>query len=99
MPWSWSWPTSRPTSPMVRPTRASGCAEMAVTTLNAPRSIAGRALGNRSLMAGLVILGLIMLAAILAPWISPYDPNDQDPILSLGAPSATHWFGTDFFGR
>jgi peptide/nickel transport system permease protein len=72
---------------------------MAVTSLNAPRSIAGRAFGNRSLMAGLVILGLIILAAILAPWISPYDPNDQDPILSLGAPNAAHWFGTDFFGR
>ena len=75
---------------------------MAVATTNdvaAPKGIAGRALGNRSLMAGLAILGLIILVAILAPWISPYEPNDQDPALSLGAPSAAHWFGTDFFGR
>jgi peptide/nickel transport system permease protein len=72
---------------------------MAVDAIAAPKGIAARALGNRSLMAGAVILGLVVLAAILAPWISPYDPNDQDPVLSLGAPSAAHWFGTDFFGR
>jgi peptide/nickel transport system permease protein len=72
---------------------------MAVAAISVPKGIAGRALGNRSLMAGILILGLIILAAILAPWISPYDPNDQDPILSLGAPSIEHWFGTDFFGR
>ncbi|GGF26680.1 diguanylate cyclase [Aliidongia dinghuensis] len=72
---------------------------MAVAAVSAPKGIAGRALGNRSLMAGLAILGLIILMAVLAPWISPFDPNDQDPVLSLGAPSAQHWFGTDFFGR
>ena len=72
---------------------------MAVAAVSAPKGIAGRALGNRSLMAGLVILAVIILVAVLAPWISPFDPNDQDPVLSLGAPSAEHWFGTDFFGR
>ena len=72
---------------------------MAVAALSAPKGIAGRALGNRSLMAGLVILAVIILVAVLAPWISPFDPNDQDPVLSLGAPSVEHWFGTDFFGR
>ena len=72
---------------------------MAVAAVSAPKGIAGRALGNRSLMAGLVILAVIILVAVLAPWISPFDPNDQDPVLSLGAPSVEHWFGTDFFGR
>ena len=72
---------------------------MAVAAISAPKGIAGRALGNRSLMAGLVILALIVIVAVLAPWIAPFDPNDQDPVLSLGAPSAEHWFGTDFFGR
>lgn len=67
--------------------------------MNAPKGIAGRALGNRSLMAGVVLLVLIILLAILAPWIAPFDPNDQDAVASLGAPNATHWFGTDFFGR
>ena len=67
--------------------------------MNAPKGIAGRAIGNRSLMAGVVLLALIILLAILAPWIAPFDPNDQDAVASLGAPNATHWFGTDFFGR
>lgn len=67
--------------------------------MNVPKGIAGRALGNRSLMAGVILLVLIVLLAILAPWIAPYDPNDQDAVASLGAPNAQHWFGTDFFGR
>jgi len=65
----------------------------------APKGIAGRALGNRSLMVGVILLLLIIVLAVLAPWISPYDPNDQDVVASLGAPNAEHWFGTDFFGR
>ncbi|MDB5362056.1 MAG: transporter permease [Rhodospirillales bacterium] len=72
---------------------------MAVGAIGAPKGIAGRALGNRSLMAGVALLVFIILLAVLAPWISPYDPNDQDAIASLGAPNAQHWFGTDFFGR
>ena len=72
---------------------------MAATAMGAPKGIAGRALGNRSLMAGVILLLLIIVLAVLAPWISPYDPNDQDVIASLGAPNAEHWFGTDFFGR
>jgi peptide/nickel transport system permease protein len=72
---------------------------MAVAAMDAPKGIAGRALGNRSLMAGVVLLVLIILLAVLAPWIAPFDPNDQDVVASLGAPNATHWFGTDFFGR
>jgi len=67
--------------------------------MNVPKGIAGRALGNRSLMVGLALLALIVLVALLAPWIAPYDPNDQDVVASLGAPNAAHWFGTDFFGR
>ena len=65
----------------------------------APKGIAGRALGNRSLMVGVILLLLIIVLAVLAPWIAPYDPNDQDVVASLGAPNAEHWFGTDFFGR
>ena len=37
--------------------------------------------------------------AIAAPWIAPFDPNDQDVLLKLEPPSAAHWFGTDAFGR
>ena len=46
----------------------------------------------------LICLGWI-LAAALAPVIAPYDPIAQDLTMRLKAPSASHWFGTDNFGR
>jgi peptide/nickel transport system permease protein len=53
------------------------------------------------LWAPLVLLGAIALAALLAPWIAPFDPAVQsDPIAnSLQAPNSTHWFGTDIYAR
>jgi peptide/nickel transport system permease protein len=51
---------------------------------------------------GLVILTLIVLAALLAPWLAPY-PGDggsaTHPTEALLPPSAAHWFGTDQVGR
>ncbi len=48
---------------------------------------------------GFLICSLWILAAIFAPLIAPYDPIAQDLSISLQAPSAAHWFGTDKFGR
>ncbi|MEK3935704.1 ABC transporter permease [Sporosarcina sp. FSL W7-1349] len=48
--------------------------------------------------AGFVIL-LIVLAAIFAPAIAPYDPNEQDLLMSLEPASKEHFFGTDQQGR
>jgi peptide/nickel transport system permease protein len=45
-----------------------------------------------------IILGWALLA-ILAPWITPHDPNFVDVILRLRPPSATNWLGTDSLGR
>jgi peptide/nickel transport system permease protein len=42
---------------------------------------------------------LIVLATILAPWLTAYDPTLVDIPARLQAPSAEHWFGTDEFGR
>jgi peptide/nickel transport system permease protein len=57
-------------------------------------------LGHPSPMqAGFVIVGLVLLAALLAPLIAPYDPNAQQVNIRLAAPSASHWLGTDGFGR
>ncbi len=44
------------------------------------------------------VLLVIALAALLAPWISPYSPTATLPA-HLAAPSAQHWFGTDQLGR
>jgi len=54
---------------------------------------------NRLAIAGLVVFLLLMLMAILAPQLAPYDPDQQNWKLRLQGPSATHLFGTDEFGR
>lgn len=58
-----------------------------------------RATRSGGLAIGLVLVAVIALLAIFAPWISPYDPDAQDVLMKLEPPSAEHWFGTDAFGR
>lgn len=57
---------------------------------------------NRLSVVGLVIIILISLAAILAPWITPY-PEHAGPYANFSEssqpPSAKHLFGTDTVGR
>lgn len=48
--------------------------------------------------AGLVILALVVIAAVFAPLLSAYDPN-QSTTASLQAPSAAHWLGTNHVGQ
>lgn len=50
-------------------------------------------------LAGLGVLLATVLAAVFAPWLSPYDPYAIDPLIRLTPPNVTHWFGTDQFGR
>jgi peptide/nickel transport system permease protein len=50
-------------------------------------------------MAGLAVLLAMVLAAIFAPFLAPYDPYALDPLIRLTPPDALHWFGTDQFGR
>ncbi|MBE3011329.1 ABC transporter permease [Microbispora sp. NEAU-D428] len=57
---------------------------------------------DRLAVAGAVLLGIVVLAALLAPWIAPY-PDDggsaTHPLEALLPPSGAHWFGTDQVGR
>lgn len=46
-----------------------------------------------------VILVVIVLSAIFAPWIVPHDPVRLTPSERLNPPSSTYWLGTDAFGR
>ena len=46
-----------------------------------------------------VVLVLIVLAAIFAPLLSPYDPYFTDLPKAMQPPSAEHWFGLDNTGR
>ena len=54
---------------------------------------------NRTAMAGGVIALFILSVAVLAPWISPHDPLEQDPLVRLAGRDENHWLGTDDFGR
>jgi peptide/nickel transport system permease protein len=48
---------------------------------------------------GAAIIVLMMLAAVLAGLIAPFDPLATDYAAMLQAPGPRHWFGTDAFGR
>jgi peptide/nickel transport system permease protein len=54
---------------------------------------------NKTALAGGVIALFIFLIAVLAPWISPHDPLEQDPFYRLAGRNEKHWLGTDDFGR
>jgi peptide/nickel transport system permease protein len=55
---------------------------------------------NPTALVGLVIVALLILAAIFAPWLSlGRSPLDQDLAGRLAPPSAAHFFGTDELGR
>jgi peptide/nickel transport system permease protein len=53
-----------------------------------------------SLLAGGTIVGLLILIGLLAPVISPFEPNKQDLLHTLATPgTAGHLLGTDQLGR
>lgn len=65
-----------------------------------PLARSWRAFWRRSsTVASVAILGVLVLAAILAPWIAPYDPAEIDMLNMLSSPSSAHWLGTDENGR
>lgn len=53
----------------------------------------------RNLKIGSTILAVVTVSALLAPWLTPYDPYLQDYGRILQAPSLVHPFGTDQLGR
>lgn len=70
------------------------------TRSDSPWRIALRMLvRNKVAMAGLALLVVVSLMAILAPTISPYDPDEVDILHQLEGPSSAHILGTDLYGR
>ena len=59
----------------------------------------GRWYRQPTLMAGLVITGLILFAVIAAPLLTSYNPDTQNFTATLQGPSAHHLLGTDQLGR
>jgi len=54
---------------------------------------------NRLSWVGLLLLTAIVLVAIFAPWLAPYDPLEQNIVARLEPPSAEFLLGTDSYGR
>ena len=54
---------------------------------------------NRLATAGLILVAVFVIFALLAPWIAPQSPSQIDLPSRLQPPSAAHWFGTDELGR
>jgi peptide/nickel transport system permease protein len=52
-----------------------------------------------TIVIGAVLLGLMVLMAIFAPYLGTVDPQALSPIRRLRWPSAQYWFGTDMLGR
>src|ERR1700730_11088000 len=62
-----------------------------------------RALGSlrrhRAAVAGLLVILVLVVAALFAPWLAPYDPYAVSLDSRLQAPGGAHWLGTDELGR
>jgi peptide/nickel transport system permease protein len=55
--------------------------------------------GRAAIAAGLAIAAALLVSAIFAPWIAPYDPDDMDLENGLSGPSISHPLGQDKHGR
>jgi len=63
------------------------------------RAIVRPLMGNRLVLCGAGIVIAMVVLAVLANLVSPYDPVEMKVTDALKPPSAAHWFGTDRFGR
>ena len=69
-------------------------------SVESPRRRAWRRLKKRKgAVIGLCVITCLVLLAIFAPLIAPFDPTQQSWSLVRKAPSSSHWFGTDEVGR
>jgi peptide/nickel transport system permease protein len=71
----------------------------AATPATRPNSLWQALRRNRLSWIGIGLLLLIVLAAVFAPWLAPYDPLQQNIVARLEPPSAEFWLGTDSYGR
>lgn len=76
-----------PLAPNLTPTKVAG------------RRIVRRAARSTSLIVGASLVLLIVLAAVLAPWLAPFDPLEVSLFDRSLPPSLEHPMGTDTFGR
>ncbi|OHE60783.1 MAG: peptide ABC transporter [Treponema sp. GWB1_62_6] len=58
-----------------------------------------RLIANKLAMIGLIVVALLILIALIGPFITPYDFLSQDLMSRNQPPTSLHWFGTDDLGR
>ena len=58
-----------------------------------------RLISHRSVVVGGILFAFVLIAALFAGWLAPFDPVDTDPVNALQPPSGEHWMGTDQLGR
>ena len=63
------------------------------------RSVVRPGLRNRLVLCGMAIVLLLVVLAVFASTIAPYDPTEMKVMDALKGPSSAHWFGTDRYGR
>lgn len=63
------------------------------------RGLSGFVWRHPTLAIGLSLLGLMLLVAILAPWLGTVDPTALAPAKRTREPGAEFWFGSDAYGR
>jgi peptide/nickel transport system permease protein len=83
----------------------STAARVGVVSADAPllrstrRRARPRLRGNEIAILGGTLVGLLLLVALLAPWLATHDPERLSMTTRLRPPSSQFWFGTDEFGR
>lgn len=83
-------------------TSAAPAVSASTDLLLKPRSrspFVSKFLANKGAVIGAAVLLLFIAAALMAPWIAPYDPLKANFLLVRKAPSMLHWLGTDELGR
>lgn len=64
-----------------------------------PPSVWRQLLDDGRARLGIVVVAMLFVAAVAAPWLARYDPVRIDLVNQLLPPSAAHWMGTDIQGR
>lgn len=75
---------------------ASASPSYRLTSLSRTRQIV---LSSPLVTISTLVLIIIILSALLAPWVVPHDPVRLTPSVRLKPPSDLYWLGTDAFGR
>jgi peptide/nickel transport system permease protein len=76
---------------------------MTDVALSAPRSpwrvMVGRLLADPTTLAGVILCTIVVVGALLAPWLAPRDPLEQNILDRLAGPGSEYLLGADQFGR